>query len=173
MQRQSWPTAWLMTDERLGNRLAAAIARAAAAGAGVIVRHHASSEAERHTIAALVVERGAPLGISRDVRMAVQLGAGLVHNPEGDASGLPISLSVHDERQAIAAAALGPALVFVSPIFPTSSHPGASSLGEEEGRRLARLTRSPAYALGGIRASMEKDLLTRGWAGWAGIDAWS
>ena len=34
MQRQSWPTSWLMTDERLGDTLGSAIARAAAAGAG-------------------------------------------------------------------------------------------------------------------------------------------
>lgn len=173
MQRQSWPRAWLMTDERLGDRLSAAIESAAYAGAGIIVRHHASSTAERRAIAAEVLARGAALGFSRDAHLAADLGAALVHNPTGESGLLPFSLSVHDEAQALEAARRLPALVFVSPLFATRSHPAAQSLGEERARALADLSGAPAYALGGVDAVTGEQLIKRGWAGWAGIDAWA
>lgn len=173
MQRQSWPTAWLMTDERLGDRLGTAIARAAAAGAGIIVRHHASSEAERRSIAAEVLARGAVLGFSRDPHLAADLGAALVHNSQEEGGLLPFSLSIHDEAQAREAARRRPALVFVSPLYSTQSHPGAAALGEERAKALADLSGAPAYALGGVDDVTGKELMSRGWSGWAGIDAWT
>lgn len=172
MQRQSWPRAWLMTDERLGGHLSSAIGHAAAAGAGIIVRHHASSKAERRAIAAEVIELGAVLGISRDANLAADLGAALVHNPQGEGTSLPFSLSVHNEAQALEAAHRGPALVFVSPLFATRSHPGAAMLGEERAKALAQISGAPAYALGGVDAVLGERLISEGWAGWAGIDAW-
>lgn len=173
MQRQSWPSTWLMTDERLGERLAAAIERAAAAGAGIIVRHHASSIAERRAIAAEVLARGAVLGLSRDAALAADLGAAMVHNPQGEGGPLPFSLSVHDEAQAREATHRRPALVFVSPVFATRSHPGAPALGEERAWALAVQSGAPAYALGGVNAVTGERLISQGWAGWAGIDAWA
>ena len=173
MQRQSWPRAWLMTDERLGDALSDAIARAAEAGAGVIVRHHASSAAQRRAIAAEVLARGAMLGLSRDSLLAADLGAALVHNPQDESGFLPFSLSVHDTAQAMEAARRGPALVFVSPLYPTRSHPDAAALGEDAALALARNCGCPAYALGGVSAARGEELMTRGWAGWAGIDAWT
>jgi len=172
MQRQSWPRAWLMTDERMGDALGPAIARAAAAGAGVIVRHHKSSVVERRSIAEKVLASGALLAVSRDERLADEVGAALVHNPMGNASGLPFSLPVHDDKQALDAARRLPALVFVSPLYATRSHPDAPVLGEAEARRLALLSKCPAYALGGVDAKTGGDLVMRGWTGWAAIDAW-
>jgi thiamine-phosphate pyrophosphorylase len=161
-----------MTDERLGNQLPEAIARAAAAGAGVIVRHHASSHAERRGIAAQVLAHGALLGVSRDVALAVEVGAAIVHNPVGDTRGLPFSLSVHDADQARAAAQRQSALVFVSPIYATRSHPDAAALGEQAAMKLAELAGCPAVALGGVDREAGERLIEQGWAGWAGIDAW-
>ncbi len=173
MQRQSWPTCWLMTDERLGDALGGAIARAAAAGAGVIVRHHQSSVGVRREIAREVLASGAVLGLSRDTRLAAELGAAFVHNPIGERSALPFSLSVHDAAEARDAATRHPAFVFVSPLYDTRSHPCAPVLGEEEAARLAALAECPAYALGGITRSRGERLIARGWAGWAAIDAWT
>jgi thiamine-phosphate pyrophosphorylase len=161
-----------MTDERLGDQLPEAIGRAAAAGAGVIVRHHASPAAERRGIAAEVLARGALLGISRDVALAAQVGAAIVHNPVGDTCGLPFSLAVHDAEQARAADQRQPALVFVSPLFATRSHPGAAALGEQAAKWLAELAGRPAVALGGVDREAGERLIEQGWAGWAGIDAW-
>jgi thiamine-phosphate pyrophosphorylase len=112
------------------------------------------------------------LGVSRDMQLAEELGVALVHNPVGDSQGLPFSLSVHDESQASEAARRRPALVFVSPIYATRSHPDAQPLGEKEGMRLALLAGCPAYALGGVSVAWGERLIANGWAGWAAIDAW-
>jgi thiamine-phosphate pyrophosphorylase len=161
-----------MTDERIGDGLGPAIARAAAANAGVIVRHHQSSLEVRRGIAAEVLAAGALLAVSRDTDLARSLGAALVHNPAEANGDLPFSLSVHDEEQALAAARQQPVLVFVSPLFATASHPGTVALGQEAAKRLADMTGHPAVALGGISRKVGEALVSRGWAGWAGIDAW-
>lgn len=161
-----------MTDERMGDALEAAISRASAAGAGVIVRHHRTPFAERRRIAELVRSRGALLGIARDVALAAELQADLVHNPDDILAGLPISLSVHNEAEALAASRSGASLVFVSPVFVTRSHPDAEALGSAAALSLARLTMKPAIALGGLDAASGEQLMKAGWYGWAGIDAW-
>jgi len=176
MTTQRWPTAWLMTDERLGDRLWDALAAVADVGGGVVFRHHATPAESRHRLARRVAEdarrRGVTLAVGRDGALARELGAGLVHNPSGPTLGLPFSRSVHHEAEALAAAANGAALVFVSPVYATRSHPGGSVLGEEGAARLAELAGVPAYALGGVTAGREPQLRRLGFAGWAGIDAW-
>ncbi|GAA4008383.1 thiamine phosphate synthase [Sphingomonas swuensis] len=172
MTTQRWPTAWLMTDERLGDALDEAMVRAAAAGAGILVRHHRATRAERRSLAERVVALGAPLGMARDVALAEEMGALLVHNPGADTGALAFSLSVHDDVQAAAAASRRPALVFVSPIYPTRSHLGAPALGEVEALRLAARSEAPAIALGGVDQVRGERLMNLGFHGWAGIDAW-
>lgn len=176
MTTQRWPSAWLMTDERMGDRLWPALDRAGDLGAGVIVRHHATEPQGRMLIARKVADlchrRGLILGVARDPILARALGAAFVHNPEGSSLGLPFSRSVHDEAEARAAARDGAALVFVSPVYCTRSHPGAPALGEKEAARLARLAAVPAFALGGIDERAMRKLPKLGFAGWAGIDAW-
>jgi len=172
MATQRWPTAWLFTDERLGEELPMAMARAAAAGAGILVRHYRSSPDERLKLARQVRELGAPLAMAGDVALARESGAVFVHNPEGPTGDLPFSLAVHDEAQALAAAARQAACVFISPIYPTRSHPGAAALGPTAALELARLCRCPAYALGRMDAVNGEALMKRGFAGWAGIDCW-
>jgi len=165
-----------MTDERLGDRLWDALYALADLGGGVVFRHHATSEERRRTIAGRVADvaqrRGLTLAVARDAMLAHELGADLVHNPVGPTLGLPVSRSVHNEVEALAAAADGAVLVFVSPIYPTRSHPGAAVLGERAAARLARIARVPAYALGGVEPKQEQRLKRLGFAGWAGIDAW-
>jgi thiamine-phosphate pyrophosphorylase len=172
MATQRWPTAWLLTDERLGTDLDHAMARAAAAGAGILVRHHGSSAAERRGIAKKAVALGSFVAVARDVALAKSVGAMFVHNPDGECLELPFSLSVHDAAEASRAAACGAALAFVSPVYPTRSHPGAPTLGEVGAIALADLCECPAIALGGMDRRRGAALMTRGFAGWAGIDCW-
>jgi thiamine-phosphate pyrophosphorylase len=169
---QRWPEAWLLTDERMGAAVDAAIARAVAQGAGVIVRHHQSSASERERLARLVKDLAGTLGVSRDVTLARTLDAALVHNPASETPGLPFSLSVHDEVEADAAAKQPAALVFVSPVYATRSHPSAAALGEQAALALARQSGHPAIALGGMDAAKGAALMARGFSGWAGIDCW-
>ncbi|HXG82261.1 MAG TPA: thiamine phosphate synthase, partial [Sphingomicrobium sp.] len=146
-----WPREWLMTDERIGDRLWEAIG-ALPPGAGVVFRHYGLGEKERLALGQRISEatnrRGLQLAVAGSRRLAEQLSAALVHNPQGPGS-LPASMAVHDERQAYAARNAGAVLVFVAPIFPTQSHPGAPALGPDEAADLARLASCPAIALGG------------------------
>lgn len=161
-----WPRAWLMTDSRFGDALWGVLARMPA-GAGVVLRD--SSLGER--VARICADRGLTLAVSRDPSLAEALGAALVHNP-ARATALPFSRSVHDEAEARQARAEGAALVFVSPLFATRSHPNAAPLGADEGERLSRLSGTRAIALGGLNADRFAEISGRGFYGWAGIDAW-
>jgi thiamine-phosphate pyrophosphorylase len=172
MVTQRWPGAWLLTDERLGVALEPALERAAAAGAGILIRHHASPVEVRRSLAARVRALGAPLAVARDGALAKECGALLVHNPVGEVGALPFSLSVHNESEAEIAASIGAALVFVSPVYPTRSHPGAPVLGVDQALRLARASQCPAVALGGMDEARGLELMRLGFSGWAGIDCW-
>jgi len=169
-----WPRDWLMTDERMGERLWSAIERVPAGAGGIVFRHYTLDPSERRDfgkrVAALALERKLLLSVARDVSLAEQLGAHLVHNPQG-ATDLPFSRSVHDEREAHAAREAQADLVFVSPLYPTRSHPGAIALGVERATRLAEIAGCPAIALGGMTFG-KFWALGPAFHGWAGIDAW-
>ena len=94
----------------------------------------------------------------------------MVHNPVGDAEGLLVSRSVHSRGEALAAR--GADLVFVSPLFPSASHPDRAGLGMQEGLALALLAGAPAIALGGMDAARGTAVMAAGFHGWAAIDAW-
>lgn len=172
-----WPRLWLMTDERFGDRLWQAI-DTLPVGAGVVFRHYWSSSAQRRSLGRQVAlackQRGLSLAIARDVDLAEELGAGLVHNPPA-ASPLPCSLAVHDEMQAMAARRAGAVLAFVAPIHPTRSHPDAPALGIERAAELARMAGCPAIALGGMdtgRFDALQAATSGAFHGYAGIDCW-
>ena len=162
-----WPTSWLMTDPRLGDRLWAILSRMPG-GSGVVLRDLAMGE----EVARICRERELVLAVSRDVALSERLGAALVHNPVG-ATTLPFSRSVHDEVEARQAKAEGAALVFVSPVYPTRSHPGAAALGSDQAQRLAAIAGVTAIALGGMDKAKFDAIRPRGFHGWAGIDAWA
>ena len=65
----------------------------------------------------------------------------------------------------------GADLLFVSPLFPTRSHPGAPSLGLPRAARIGRGLDLPQIALGGMTAKLFRRLRGR-FEGWAAIDAW-
>ena len=64
--------------------------------------------------------------------------------------GVMVAASCHDARQLDLAARLGADFATLSPVLPTSSHPGVPSLGWEGLRGLCRQARLPVYALGGL-----------------------
>jgi thiamine-phosphate pyrophosphorylase len=174
----SWPRQWLMTDERIGERLWEAIDRLPAGRGGIVFRHYSLSADERSLvgarIAAAVRERKLVLAVAGSAQLADRLGAALHHNPAGS-SGLPVSFSVHDEADAARAREIGAALAFVSPVHGTRSHPGAPPLGPDRAAALARLIDCPVIALGGMNAT-RFDALDQAhpglFHGFAGIDCW-
>ena len=174
----SWPRYWLMTDERVGERLWEAIDRLPLGHGGIVFRHYGLNTGERLNLGARIAkaaaERELVLAVAGSPEIAERLGAALHHNPSGPAS-LPISLPVHDEGEAARAREIGAALVFVSPVHCTSSHPGARSLGVDGAAALARLVDCPRIALGGMNAARfaSLDRAHPGlFHGFAGIDCW-
>lgn len=163
------PRRWLMTDRRLGDELWSCIARLPM-GAGVVLRHHDGDGALAQQVAVACVARGALLAVAGDGELARRVGAAIVHNPVGATNGLPVSRSVHDHAEALAAR--GADLVFVSPVHATRSHPGVAALGLEGAAALARLARAPAIALGGMDEMRGEEAIVAGFHGWAAIDAW-
>ena len=174
-RQRDWPRQWLMTDERLGERLWEAIENLPERS-GVVFRHYATPNAERETlaqeVAALCRGRGLTLGVARDVELAVSLSADLVHNPLRIPETLPLSKAIHSIKEAQSARNAAAALVFVSPVFPTRSHLGQDPLGIELATGIAKATEVPAIALGGMDVQKFALLERDGFYGWAGIDAW-
>jgi thiamine-phosphate pyrophosphorylase len=62
--------------------------------------------------------------------------------------------------------------VFVSPVFPTRSHPGAPALGRIRFGLLIRDSGIPVIALGGMDERRARSLARLRVHGWAAIDAW-
>ena len=170
-----WPREWLMTDERIGDRLWEAMRRLPP-GAGVVFRHYATSVDERTRLATAVAElcrqHGLTLAVARDVDLAQRLGAQLVHNPARDPGILPFSRSAHSMDEARAGWVSGASLIFLSSLFPTRSHPGAEALSREETRAIVAACPVPVIALGGMNRARFEGLKGDGFYGWAGIDAW-
>ena len=174
-RQRAWPRQWLMTDERLGDRLWEAVARLPDRHAGIVLRHHATPASERRMLAerlaSLCRDRGLTLGVAVDSTLAEAIGADFVHNPSTKTSG-PFSLSVHDLEQAVQARRRRAALVFVSPVHATKSHPNGIALGPDKAQALAQAAAVPAIALGGMNAARFEALPPGTFHGWAAIDAW-
>lgn len=171
-----WPTQWLMTDERMGGQLWGAIDKLTPRQGGVVFRHYRTDPETRLLIARRVADvchrRGFGLAVAGDEELASALGADLVHNPLEAPARLPFSRSVHSLEEAEAARDAGAALVFVSPVHPTTSHPDAKPLGKPLALRIARAAGVPAIALGGMTPRRFAGLRRDGFHGWAAIDAW-
>jgi thiamine-phosphate pyrophosphorylase len=172
-----WPREWLMTDERIGDRLWEAI-DALPKGAGVVFRHYATADEERAALARRVAtacrDRGLLLAVAGSRALTNAVEAALMHNPDSGCE-LPLSLAVHDEAEARTARLSEAALVFIAPIFPTQSHPGAPALGMEKAAELAAMAGCPAIALGGMNTERFRQLELAhpgAFHGYAGIDCW-
>jgi len=165
------PTLWLMTDERLGDGLWDAVARLPR-GAGIVFRHYATPLPERRALfarlARIARRRGLVLLRTGDVRLARHESG--VHN--GRAQALS-TRSAHTRPEAVTALRAGTAAIFVSPVFATRSHPGATALGPLRAAAIGRGLGVPVIALGGMNARRFKRVRALGFHGWAAIDAWT
>ena len=163
-RRPGLPSLWLFTDtSRLPDPIPAA-SRLPKRIAGIVFRHddHPDRTAIGHALARICRARRLMLVVSGDVRLAAKLRAG-VHIRGGRWPG-PIrrtglvTSSAHHPADLIRARRNGATLAFLSPVFPTASHPGEPTLGAARWTRLARsasmaasmATSLPIGALGGI-----------------------
>ena len=166
--RNPVPRLWLMTDERMGDALWRALQRIPP-GSGVVIRHHATPPAARRAIV-LRIRR-----IARARRLTVVGPAGWrgidgVHGA-GHTLGLR-TWPAHDRREARLGSHAGADALFVSPLYPTRTHPGEPTLGPVAALRIARNLGIPLIALGGVSRQKWRRLRGLGFHGWAAIDAW-
>lgn len=170
--RHPLPRTWLLTDERQGDALWTALRRLPR-GSGVIVRHYSLNDTARAAlfkrIRAIARSRGLTLLLSGSPEQGRLWGAdgSYAGSPEGKAS----LVGVHGLKEIRQAERGGAAMVMLSPLFPTRSHLNARSLGIPRFAALARATRLPVIALGGVDARHAPLLERIGAYGWAGIDA--
>jgi thiamine-phosphate pyrophosphorylase len=167
---RQWPRLWLMTDERMGDRLLPSIA-ALPKGSGIIFRHYSLPQRERLdlfvAVRKLARRRRHSLFYGGSPKLARALGADGAH---GRYPGT-VSAPVHNEREMITAKRLGAAMVFVSPVFATASHPGAKALGWVKFGMLVRGANLPIIALGGMTKPHARSLGPYKIYGWAAIDS--
>jgi len=165
VRRQPLPRLWLMTDERQGEGLWAALERLPK-GAGVVFRHYGLAPGERRKLFERVRK------IARRRRLFLLAGGGLRGDGSHGGRGTGFrSASAHDLAELKTAERSGADLIFLSPAFPTRSHPGARALGPVRFGLIAGQARIPVIALGGMDRRRARRLPQI--YGWAGIDAWS
>ena len=80
--------------------------------------------------------------------------------------------SAHSIADLQAAEALGFDYAFLSPIFPTQTHPDATALGLAHLQDACTAVKLPIIALGGVDFKNAAACLQAGAAGWAGIRCW-
>ncbi|MGU3389336.1 thiamine phosphate synthase [Sphingomonas sp. M1A8_2b] len=170
--RKPIPERWLMTDERMGDAVWAALRRVPP-GSGVVFRHYATPTGERRTM----LRRVKRVAFARRLVVVVagesSIGADGVHGRIRTRATLGIrSWPAHDRAEALAGQHAGADALFVSPIHATRSHAGASGLGPARAMRIGRGLGIPVIALGGMDESRWRRIRRFGFYGWAAIDAW-
>lgn len=169
-RRHPLPRIWLMTDERMGDRLWAAIDRLPR-GSGVVFRHYSLPLADRRALFERVAREARRQRLTLVVAGSDRLGrADGVHNQTRRGGGI-VTWSVHSKRELVAATRQGADLVFASPVFNTRSHPNAKALGSVRLGLMMQGSRMPVVALGGMDTDRFRRLRGLGLHGWAGIDA--
>lgn len=175
--RRPLPRLWLMTDERVPEaEMLRAVARLPG-GAGVVFRHYSLPTSDRRAlfeqVRRIALRRRLLLLLAGDARLAQAWRADGWHSRRAARPSRPMlhSAPAHDVAEMRQAEQAGAALLFLSPVFATRSHPGAKALGRVRFGLLARQARRAVIALGGLTAQRAKSLPAA--HGWAGIDAFS
>lgn len=179
------PNQWLFSDDRLTIGITA-LAALLPPGSGIVLRHDALAQGARWRLLRRLMRvartRGLMILLAGRPDVARRWAADGAHLRQHDASragqarrlGLLVTMPVHDAYEARRARRAGADGVFISPLYPTRSHPDAPTLQLASWLRLARLSDTQAMGLGGMTAKRARKLSrARGeQAGWAAIDAW-
>ena len=165
-----------MTDERQDDQLWPALEQLPR-GSGVIVRHYSLAESDRRILIARIRRmadtRGLVMVTAGSARLARTSHADGFHarSAHRGPPDLIRTVAVHNLAELRLAEQIGADLVFVSPVFPTASHPGASSLGPARFGEIVRQSRIPVIALGGMTNRRAQSLAGFDIYGWAAIGA--
>ena len=172
------PTLWLISDARNDAVLERAIKRLPR-GSGLVFRHYHLEPNERRArfnrLAKRIRARGGVIVLAGDAQMARQWRADGCYGAPGSGgeSGIIRLLTVHNLRELARANASASdwAEALISPVFATRTHPGGTSLGVAKFGTLARFSRLPVIALGGITRARSRQIakITTGWAAIDGL----
>lgn len=170
------PNLWLLSDRRNDGGLETALQRLPR-GSGFVYRHYHLSGAERRARYDALREacraRGHVLVVAGDSGTAAEWSADGVYGKAGSLgphAALLRLATAHDAHEIALADGARADAIFLSPVFPTRSHPGAEGLGKAGFLALAAQAQAPVIALGGMSAARAADL---GWPRWAAIDGLS
>lgn len=170
------PALWLLSDERNDAVLERALAHLPRGNAFVFRHYHLEGKARRQRFKELAAaaRTGDHLVIlSGPAELAQEWGAdGFYGPPEklGKHPGLLRLVAAHNAREIVLANRAGADGLFLSPVFPTRSHPDGGCLGPEKFHELAVQAEMPVIALGGMTAERARGL---DWPHWAAIDGLS
>lgn len=174
--RPPLPRLWLMTDERQGEQLWAAL-EALARGSGVIVRHFGLEKEARRALIARIRKiaraRRLILVVAGPAKAARSARADGFHMRSAHVGPCRLlrTVAVHNLTELRLAERIGADLIFLSPAFATESHPGAKALTRARFGRLVQQSHIPVIALGGMNARRARSLRRFGIYGWAAIGA--
>jgi thiamine-phosphate pyrophosphorylase len=172
LRRHPLPRVWLMTDERLGDDLLRTVHRLPL-GSGIVFRHYGLNVADRLTlferVKALALKRQSMLLLAGSAALAKVWGADGSHGLGGPTGGRFRSAPVHDLSEIRLAERAGASLLFLSPVYPTRSHPGGDVLGPARFSLLTRATMSPVVALGGMSRRRAASIGVERWAAIDGL----
>ncbi|GGO07755.1 thiamine phosphate synthase [Iodidimonas muriae] len=159
-------------------------------GSGVVLRDYDAGDraAFAQKMAHMTRMHGLFLLVAGDAALAQKTGAQGLHLPQWQllrmgrtqvgrlraicGPGAILTAAAHDRTALRHAAYLGVDAAFISPVFSTSSHPQAVSLGPHRLARLMEATNIPVYALGGLNSQTMRRL-PPGLAGCAAISGFA
>ena len=176
-RRPPLPRLWMMTDERQSGALRRAL-ETLPKGSGVVFRHYTLAPRDRRrlfdAVRRICRRRGLLLLLAGDIRLARAWRADGRYGPAADPHVVPMphGVAAHDLREIKAAERSGADFIFLSAVFATRSHPGGRTLGRTGFVNLARQSRLPVIALGGMTRGRARSLAAYAY-GWAAIDAWT
>lgn len=150
---------------------------------GIILRHYSLPQQQRKYLGEIIKKTGRMLIVASDLPLARCLNADGIHLPQWQAQSLAnanarlshlpahwiMSTAVHGSGAGHAANRLNADLIFVSPVYPTRSHPDTPNLGVLKLAQVVSQAHQPVYALGGMNEQSFKRLRHTGIAGYGGI----
>lgn len=120
----------------------------------------------------------AKLQVNTSIKNAIKLNANGVHlssalllQTNSLPSNLCVSASCHNQQDVEKANQLGVHFIVLSPVQITNTHPNAEPIGWKNFSRLCQLSRSPAYALGGMKKTDRAAAIHLGGQGIAAISS--
>jgi thiamine-phosphate pyrophosphorylase len=165
----------------------------------IIIREYDLTKIEREIFAKKIIDLAKPrtlkILIGKDFALAKKLKADGVHFSDRDHLPLQFlnkksapkkfifSISCHNLKSVLKSLKLKPDMIFISPIFPTTSHSDAEILGLRNLAKISSktkkrgylfgLTSAPIYALGGINSDNIQSVRKLQISGFGAIDFFS